>query len=258
MNKLWILVKGELSRLNKYGVFSISILVALIWGVVLFILSRNDSEATKLIGTFLPMVLFLDATMMSIMYIGAEMHFEKTESTISTMLVTPVTNGEMVASKVLGNTIHNLTSSLLIIGAFFLAGQMDWIPDPGINLPLLLLGVVVATSTFTILGLILSYYQKDFTEMLVTMFVLVIFLMIPSILMMFGVIEGEFWENVMLANPMQAAIEIIQVGVDPYGFVEIGYEYYVSLGYIFIGGILLYRFVAIPRFQDYAIRQSGV
>ena len=163
------------------------------------------------------MVLFLDATMMSIMYIGAEMHFEKTESTISTMLVTPVSNGQMVSSKGIANTIHNLTSSLLIIAAFYIAGQAEWIPDPGINLPLLLLGIVVATATFTVLGLVLSYYQKDFTEMLVNMFVLVIFLMVPSILMMFGVMEGDIWENVMLANPMQAALEIIKVGVSPGG-----------------------------------------
>ena len=258
-NRLWTLVKGELDRLNKYGVFSISILVAFIWGAVLFVLSNNDSPAGNLIGTFLPMVLFLDATMMSIMYIGAEMHFEKTESTISTMLVTPVSNGQMVASKVIANTIHNLTSSLLIIGAFFIAAQAKWIADPGIQLPLLLFGIVICTATFTILGLILSYYQKDFTEMLVNMFVLVIFLMIPSILMMFGVIEGELWENVMLINPMQAALEIITVGVVPPGMTqELGYQYYVSLGYILIGGILLYRFMAIPKFQNYAIKQSGV
>ncbi len=251
-NRLWTLVKGELDRLNKYGVFSISILVAFIWGAVLFVVSDN------ILALFLPMVLFLDATMMSIMYIGAEMHFEKTESTISTMLVTPVTNAQMVASKVIANTIHNLTSSLLIIGAFYLAGKMEWVMDPGINLPIVLLGVVVATSTFTILGLVLSYYQKDFTEMLVNMFIIVIFLMIPSILLMFGVLKGDVWENVMLINPMQAALEIIQAGIDPTGMYEFGYKYYVSLGYIFGSGVLIYQFLAVPKFQDYAVRQSGV
>lgn len=252
MSRLWILVKGELDRLNKYGVFSISILVAFIWGAVLFVVSDD------ILVIFLPMVLFLDATMMSIMYIGAEMHFEKTESTISTMLVTPVSNNEMVASKVIANTIHNLTSSILIIAAFFIAGEMEWAMDPGLNLPILLLGVVVATATFTTLGLVLSYYQKDFTEMLVNMFVLVIFLMVPSILMMFGVIEGEFWENLMLINPMQAALNVIEAGVDPLGAYEFTYEYFVSLAYMTLGGILIYVFLAIPKFQNYAVRQSGV
>ena len=249
-SRLWLLIKGELSRLNKYGVFSISILVAFIWGVVLFLV-----DSTYL-GTFLPFVLLLDATMMSVMYIGAEMHFEKTESTISTMLVTPVTNNELVASKTLANTIHNLFSSLLIIGVFYGAGALEYIPDPGIVIWLLVPAVIIITSTFTVLGLILSYYQKDFTEMLVSMFVLVIFLMIPSMLLLFGVLKGEFWENVMLINPIQAAQELLRGGFDTGE--ALTYKYYVSLGYMTIGGILLYFGVAIPRFQDYAIRQSGV
>ena len=248
-SRLLVLVKGELSRLNKYGVFSISILVAIIWGAVLFLIGES------ILGTMLPFVLFIDATMMSVMYIGAEMHFEKTESTISTMLVTPVSNSEMVLSKVLANTIHNLTSSMLIIFAFFLAGELDAIGDIGLNLGLVILGIVVATSTFTVLGLILSYYQKDFTELLVNMFMLVIFLMIPSVLLLFGVIEGEFWENIMLINPLQAALEVIRAGFKTY---EMGYKYYVSLGYLVGGGIALYFLLAIPKFQDYAVKQSGV
>ena len=253
-SRLWILVKGELSRLNKYGVFSISILVAVIWAVVLFLLDEG------ILGTILPFVLLLDATMMSVMYIGAEMHFEKTESTISTMLVTPVTNGEMVLSKVLGNTIHNLASSLLIIIVFFGAGKLGYIGDLGINIFIVVFGILLATSTFTILGLILSYYQKDFTEMLVTMFVLVIFLMLPSVLLMFGVINGEFWENIMLVNPLEAAQQVITAGFpdSETGDIVLNYKYFISLGYMLFGGLLLYFFVAVPKFQDYAVRQSGV
>lgn len=248
-NRLIVLVKGELVRLNKYGVFSISILVAFIWGAVLFLVNDN------ILAAILPLVLLLDATMMSVMYIGAEMHFEKSESTISTMLVTPVTNNEIVASKVIANLIHNSFSSLLIIGAFFLASEFEFIPDLGIKLMLLLFGVLLTTATFTVSGLVLSYYQKDFTGMLVNMFALVIFLMIPAVLLMFGVIEGAFWENIMLINPIQAAQELIGGGFESY---EITYSYYVSLGYMLFGGLAMYFLLAIPRFQDYAVKQSGV
>ena len=97
-NRLVVLIKGELNRLNKYGVFSVSILVAFIWAAVLFVVSED------ILTTMLPLILLLDATMMCIMYIGAEMHFEKSESTISTMLVTPVSNNQLVASKILFTT----------------------------------------------------------------------------------------------------------------------------------------------------------
>lgn len=253
-SKLWLLVKGELVRLKKYGVFSISLFVAVMWGTILFLISEN------VLGGLLPFILFIDATMMSIMYIGAEMHFEKSESTISTMLVTPVTNKELVASKIIANTIHNLMSSLLIVLVFFIASKTGAIMDLGMNIGLIILGIVVVTSTFTVLGLVLSYYQKDFTEMLVNMFIIVIVLMIPSVLLTFKVIEGQIWENIMLFNPMQGAQNIIQGGfADPVtGELEFGYRYFVSLGYMFIGGILMYFLLAVPKFQDYAIKQSGV
>ena len=249
MNRLWILIKGELNRLNKYGVFSISILVAVIWGTVLFLINAD------ILAAILPMVLLIDATMMSVMYIGAEMHFEKSESTISTMLVTPVSNNELVLSKVIANLIHNSISSLLIIGVFFAAGKLEYTADLGMNILLLLFGVLITTATFTVAGLVLSYYQKDFTGMLVNMFILVIFLIVPTVLLMFGVLEGEFWENIMLLNPIQAAQELIAGGFENY---EYTYHYYVSLGYMSIGGILLYFLLAIPQFQKYAVKQSGV
>ena len=248
-NRLKVLVKGELVRLNKYGVFSISILVAFIWGVVLFLVNDN------ILAAILPMVLLIDATMMSVMYIGAEMHFEKSESTISTMLVTPVTNNQIVSSKVIANIIHNSISSSLIIAVFFIASEFGFIPDLGINIVLLLIGVILVTATFTISGLVLSYYQKDFTGMLVNMFILVIFLMVPAVLLMFGVLEGAFWENAMLLNPFTIAQELIGGGFESYEFT---YRYYVSLGYMLFGGLAIFFFLAIPKFQDYAVRQSGV
>ena len=66
-NRLWILVKGELNRLNKYNMTSISILVAIIWGVILFFINLEALEY------LLPLVLMMDATMMAIMYVGSVM-----------------------------------------------------------------------------------------------------------------------------------------------------------------------------------------
>lgn len=248
-HRLWSLVKGELNRLNKYGVFSMSLFIAVLWSVILFLV--NDD----ILSSILPMLLLIDATMMSMLYIGAEMHFEKTESTISSLLVTPVTNKELVASKALANVIHNFVSSALIILVFYLASEFGYVADIGIHLFLLLLGVVLTTATFTILGLILSFHQKDFTSMLVNIFIGAIVLMLPSILLTFGVIQGSFWENAMLINPIEAAQQIINAGLNNYSFT---YRYFISLGYILFGGISLYVFIAVPKFQDYAIKESGV
>lgn len=242
-SRIWVLVKGELLRLNKYNVFAISILVALIWSALLYFLNAD------VLATVLPLVLIVDSTMMSIMYIGSVMFFEKTESTISTMLVTPATNAELVLSKVLANTIHNLFSSILIIIAFVLIRHVE------IHYLLILVGIVLATAFHTILGLFMAYYQKNFTNMLVNIMIFGFLLMAPSILYQLNVIHGEWLKYVLLINPIQAGAEVIGGGFNGYVY---GWEYYYSLAYLFIGGLLIYRFLVLPKFQDYAIRQSGV
>lgn len=242
-NRIWTLVKGELLRLHKYNVLTISILVAFIWGVILFFLDMD------ILGKVLPLVLIVDATMMSIMYIGSVMFFEKTESTISTMLVTPSTNSELVLSKVLANTIHNLISSFLIIIVFVI------FKDVKLNYLLMVVGIVLATAFHTILGFYMAYYQKNFTGMLVNIMIFSFALMVPSVLYQLNVIKADWFPYVLLINPIQAGAELINGGFDGYVF---EWEYFFSLGYMLIGMILIYRFLVLPKFKDYAIKQSGV
>lgn len=243
LNRLWVLIKGELSRLNKYNVTSISVLVAIIWGVVLYFVEGN------IFDSLLPFILMIDATMMSVMYIGSVMFFEKTESTISTMLVTPSTNSELVLSKVIANTIHNMFSSLLIIIVFYFIKNVE------LNWFLIFLGIISATTFFTIAGLFLAYYQKNFTGMLVNIMVLGFGLMVPTALYEFGVLSGDAWEYILLINPVQAGAEVIGGGFKAYIF---DYHYYFSLVYMIVGAILFYRLLVLPKFKDYAVKQSGV
>ena len=56
------------------------------------------------------MIILIDSTLMSVMYIGAVTYFEKTESTISTLLVTPITNHELSVSG--GNDKSTYSSSI--------------------------------------------------------------------------------------------------------------------------------------------------
>jgi fluoroquinolone transport system permease protein len=243
MNRLIILIKGELSRLHKYNFTSISFLVAIIWGAILYFL--DDARLSMI----LPFVLMLDATLMAVMYVGAVMYFEKNESTISTLLVTPITNGELILSKVISYTIHNLFSAALIIIAFELIRDID------INYPLLILGIVLATTFHTIAGICLSYFQKDFTGMLVQIMLISFALLIPTALMQFGVLTGDIWEVIAYINPINGAQTLIAGGFNGY---DHDFDYFFSLGYLLIGSILLFKLFALPKFQDYAIKQSGV
>lgn len=244
-SRLWVLVKGELQRLNKYNMTSVSILVAIIWGVILFFVN------SEILEYLLPLVLMMDATMMAVMYVGSVMFFEKSESTISTMLVTPVTNQELLLSKLIANTFHNTLASALIITVFVI------FKDVNINYLLIVIAIVVSTAFHTLLGIIMAYFQKDFTGMLVNIMIVMFALGLPSIFFTMGIISGSVWEFVLLFNPLQAAQTLIEGGFKDYGF-EYNYRYYFSLGYLIVVGILGYKFYAIPKFQDYAVKESGV
>ncbi|MGD9964749.1 MAG: ABC transporter permease [Candidatus Izemoplasmatales bacterium] len=243
MNRFLLLIKGELLRLHKYNVVFISVFIALVWGVALYFVSSD------IFNYLLPFLILIDATMMSLMYIGSVMFFEKKESTLSSVLVTPVTNQEIILSKIIANTIHNLFSTSLIIIVFI------FIKDVKINYLLMLLAIILTTSVFTSLGLLLAYYQKDFTSMLTNLMILMFIFLLPSALYAFNVLKADAWEYILLLNPIQAAQEIIKGG---FRGASLDWHYYFSLAYILIGGYLSYKFLVLPKFNDYAVSISGV
>ncbi len=243
MKHLGTLVAGELDRLNKYGVFMISIVVALLWAGMLWFVEE------ELLKDLLPAVLLLDASMMCLMYIGAVSHFEKNESTISTLLVTPISNAELILSKVIAFTLHNVLNGFILIAVFSFLRNIE------INYFLITIAIVFSTLFFTILGQVLSYYQKDFTTMLVNIMFFAILFMVPTALYLFGVLKGDYWEYVLLINPVQNAQNVI---AGSFNNIELELPYYISMIYLVVGSILLYQFIAIPQFKKFAVKESGV
>ncbi len=243
-NHLLTLIGGELNRFNKYNVTTISFVVAIVWGALLFFI--NDSG---LLSQFLPFVIVIDATMMSIIFIGAIMFFEKTESTFSTMLVTPVSHRDLILSKAIANTIHLMFSSFLIILAFY------FIRDVEVNWLLTFLALFVAIFFHSLLGFVFSFHSKDFTSMLMGVITYVLLFSLPSILNFFDVVfKGEIWEYILLIFPTQASIKLIEVGFGA----EITLKFYLSLAFLITIGILGYFLYILPKFKEYAVKQSGV
>ncbi len=243
-NHLWTLIKGELQRLNKYGVTTISFIVAVIWFLFLYFI-----DDAGLLSQLLPMVILIDASMMSIIFIGAIMFFEKTESTFSTMLVTPVSNRDLILSKTIANTIHTVISSLVIIAVFY------FVRDVQINWLLITLALVVSVIFHSFLGFIFSFHSKDFTSMLTSVMIFMFLFATPSILNTFNVVfKGEVWEYIFLILPTQASIKLIEVGFGA----PIEAKFYISLAVLVLVGTLGYFFYILPKFKEYAVKQSGV
>lgn len=244
MNKLFILIKGELSRLTKYHVTTVSVLIALMWFLILYFLDDND-----LITEMLPFVLIIDATMMSIIFIGSVMFFEKTESTFSTMLVTPVTNEQLILSKAIANTVHSMFSSLLVLLAFFFVKNVEiaWF----IMIP----GLALSVFMHSLLGFFFSFKSKDFTSLLMNVMVYSFFITIPVVLHQFDLIlKGDLWDTILMIIPTQSAFKIIQAGFGE----AINYKFFISIVILTAYSYFGYRFYVKPKFKEYAVKQSGV
>lgn len=238
------LIKGELLRLNKYRVTTVSLLVAFVWGLVLYFIDDMD-----ILEQMLPMIIMIDATMMSVIFIGSIMFFEKSEQTISTLLVTPTSTDEQILSKVIANTIHMLLSSMLIILVFY------FVKGVTVNFFWMIPILIISIAFHSLLGYVFSYHSKDFTSMLLGVMMFVIFLSIPSILHQFHILfKGDFWRYALLITPAQASAELIALGFGG----EFTLASAISLVWLIVAGTLGYIFYIKPAYKAYAVRQGGI
>jgi fluoroquinolone transport system permease protein len=238
------LIKGELLRLNKYRVTTVSLLVAFVWGLVLYFI-----DDMNILEQMLPTIIMIDATMMSVIFIGSIMFFEKSEQTISTLLVTPTSMDEQILSKVIANTIHMLLSSMLIILVFY------FVKGVTVNFFWMIPILIISIAFHSLLGYVFSYHSKDFTSMLLGVMMFIIFLSIPSILHQFNILfKGDFWRYALLITPAQASAELIALGFGG----EFTLASAISLVWLIVAGTLGYIFYIKPAYRAYAVRQGGI
>ena len=244
MSKFNNLLKGELQRLIKYKVLPVSIFVALIWFLFLIFI-ENDEIFIEL----LPMIIMLDTTLMSILYTGATLFFEKSESTASTLLVTPVKHGDLILAKALAGVIQTVFSTGLIILAFFIIKHIE------INLWVLIFILVFSTFFHTLLGFVATYLTKDFTSLLVIVMIYSIALMVPTVLNELDLVfKGDVWSYLLLLTPVKVSIVVAGVAFGA----SIDTQFWISVAYLMIGSYLLYRFAVLPHFKNYVLKQGGI
>ena len=242
--KMFTLLKGELVRLNKYNVTTITIAITFVWFIILYFVEDNGA-----LNTLLPMIILVDTAMMSIIYIGSVLFFEKSEFTISTLLVTPVKYADHIIAKVLAITIETIFSSLLIVLVFY------FIRDITVVWWALAIALILPTMLASLVGFAISYHTKDFTSLLSWVMGYVFLTFIPIILnYMDLVFKGDFWRYFFLILPVGSALEITAVAIGE----PITLAFYIALGVTFISTGLLYFLYVLPKFKDYAVKQSGV
>ena len=145
MEKIKHLVSGEFTRLTKYNLFTASLVVALVWVGIGYFLELEEFKQ------FLPFVFLMESSAMTSLLVGAEMFYEKKEHTISSMLISPMTETEYLMGKIIAN-ILNILLIFVIIGV-----SLYFFKDFLFNFHWLFLGIVLVSSYYVFVGVLLSY-----------------------------------------------------------------------------------------------------
>lgn len=242
LNKqLLFVTKGEILRAYKYKILTIGISVSFIWLIILFFLRKNIQDLEMIV----PLLIFTDAALMSVILIGASIFFEKQEGSVRSLLVTPVSIGQILIAKIISSTLIGIISALVVgIGAIIMT-------DISINIPLLLVYVILTVVAHSAIGFALTIISKDFNSMLINFMVFTIVFIIPPILVMFNIIPPKY-ELIALLSPSQASNILISSTIE--GMNYKWYKILLSIVYLLVISILIMRFFVYKRFVKDAMR----
>lgn len=236
MNDLIKLIKGELIRLYKYKILIVGIVVSLIWVLIIGLSDKASIEG------MIPMLIFMDAGMMSILLIAASFYLEKQEGSIKSLLIAPVKLLDILISKVIAALILSLISTTLVLLSAIL------IHNTTVNIILLYLYVIITVVSHISIGLVITLYSKDFGSMIGLYAAFAFISLIPSIFYTIEIIPESF-STVLLISPSHAGQMLLNSAFKTVDVLII----IISILYLIIIPSLLYPLVIYKKFKKYAI-----
>ena len=242
MEKIKHLVSGEFTRLTKYNLFTASLVVALVWVGIGYFLEIEEFKQ------FLPFVFLMESSAMTSLLVGAEMFYEKKEHTISSMLISPMTETEYLLGKIIAN-ILNILLIFVIIGV-----SLYFFKDFLFNFHWLFLGIILVSSYYVFIGVLLSYISKDFTALLMNYMILMIVLVLPSIFVMIGILPQSTLDFIFW-SPTEVTLRLLNAS---FSSSFDGIQYLMDTVYIVSLSFVLYKFFVLPNFKSYATKDLGV
>jgi fluoroquinolone transport system permease protein len=203
VNRVLAMYAGELNRMKRYGITAASLFVAAIW---IMIIQFSDVSDIRFV---FPLTLFMDATLMSLLLAGVTMIFENQENTFRSMMVLPITRDDYL----FGKSMAIVTSSLTTLGLLLVYGIGFK------NLEVSILGVtgavILVAFAFAQVGIVMTYYSEDFTDLLMNMFKVVIVFVLPTILEMVDILNVSWVKAIQYFNPTKNALVLLQASVIP-------------------------------------------
>ena len=188
MSNFLLLMKGEMTRLVKYKIIQISFVVTLMWLAIIFLIGADE------VATFIPLFIFVDAALMTVLLVGASLFYEKQENTLKTLMITPSGLLAIISSKVISAIYLALQSSIIIALFAMILFNVE------IRLLFLVVFVTVIAFAHTAIGYTFSIFAKDFNELIAQVGAYMIVFAIPTLFYALGVFSDAF-ETILMFSP---------------------------------------------------------
>jgi fluoroquinolone transport system permease protein len=236
MSNLISLIKGEIIRLYKYKILVIGVVVSLIWVIII---GFSDAVTAK---ELVPLLIFMDAAMMSIILHASSFYLEKQEGTIKTLLVTPIRLSEIMIAKAVAALFMGLISAVIVVISGVMFHKID------IDILLLFIYIILIVISHTAIGFTITLYSKDFGAMIVNYALFALVALVPSLLYAINIIPSEY-SNLMLISPSHAGQMLLNSTIRNVETAVV----IISIIYLLSLTAILYRFIIYKKFKKYAI-----
>lgn len=204
MKRLLAAMKLDFLLQVRTQLYTIGLVVAVVIAGALAWLADPEQ-----LTTYVPTLMLLVIGGSTLLYVAAMILFEKEQGTLNALIVSPLTHGEYLWSKIVTLTgLATLEAAVMILGAMalmWLFGPLTW---P--NVPLLLLGILAIAILYTLIGIVLIVRYDKITDFLIPMALLAVALQLPFVYFL-----GWIEHPILLVIPTSAPTVLMQAAYGP-------------------------------------------
>lgn len=192
-------LKADVLFQFKHGFYYIYIILTIMYIVLLSLFDQN------VVKIALPIIIYTDPSVLGMFFIGGMVMLEKDQGILSLLYITPLSVKEYIISKLLSLSIISVLASIAMTLICF---------DGRANIVVLLIGIVLTSIFFTLMGFIISTRAKTVNEYMVKMVPWMLLLIIPCLSMIPNSLP-KFVNLVLSIIPSTAGLNLVMGAFTP-------------------------------------------
>lgn len=187
-------IKADMRFQHKHGFYIVYIFMALLY---LIVLSQFEINVTK---TMLPIIVYLDPSVLGLFFIGSMIMLEKEQGILSLLYITPLRIREYMISKLI-----TLTSLAMMVG--FVISFITY--RAPVNYLLLAVGILLTAVFYTLIGFMVSTNANTVNEYMVNMIPWMLLLVVPCFALIPNSFIPQFVYPILNIIPSVAGLKLL-------------------------------------------------